>query len=510
MILPRSGSFRHTFLKLLLAGFAGLMLLYACLVVRFHTGQVRLSRNIAAEINAPTLAVPENQRAWTHYRRISLAMEPLADDVGNMWGELRPGDPLWPEAKAYLERNSTLIDELRRATELPVMGTIITNQEDLALRSDGDHTLPPPGPPAGNPMALGLLYPQLGKSRAFARLLKEDTYSAAESGDAPRVSDNLRSLARLARQNMGENAVTIEHLVGIAVLSLADSLAQEIIVRHPSLLNDEQWAAVDRDFAVAAEATPLSLNAERGFLADIEQRLFTDDGSGDGRVNADSLTTLSEMKDGKLKPLEFDQQILGPFLVLGTSRRAFREMGESIHNEVQFQAGLPRWERESGSLDDVAQSVIPEPRHSTFEYRIVSILIPALGKALRAQDQIAVTTHATRTAIALARHHLRHGVYPAALADIDPDLVTDPEPFDVFDGLPLRYRLIDGWPVIYSIGNNAHDDGGMPPAPLHQNYDAFHPRNVVDGDWILFPPIETNSDRLITTPGPWPADRRAP
>ena len=66
--------------------------------------------------------------------------------------------------------------------------------------------------------------------------------------------------------------------------------------------------------------------------------------------------------------------------------------------------------------------------------------------------------HATQAVLALHSHHLRNGTWPAVLSDAMPEVPLDP-----FDGKPLRYRLEkNGTWVVYSIGPDRMDDGGVP------------------------------------------------
>jgi hypothetical protein len=69
------------------------------------------------------------------------------------------------------------------------------------------------------------------------------------------------------------------------------------------------------------------------------------------------------------------------------------------------------------------------------------------------------------TAIALERYRGRHGWYPKALSELAPELLENP-PIDFMDGQPLRYRLTDdGHFVIYSVGLDGVDHGGITPQP---------------------------------------------
>jgi hypothetical protein len=68
----------------------------------------------------------------------------------------------------------------------------------------------------------------------------------------------------------------------------------------------------------------------------------------------------------------------------------------------------------------------------------------------------------TITAIALQRCKLATGRYPDRLADLVPTFLATVPP-DPVDGQPLRYRpQPDGTYLLYSIGENAVDDGGNP------------------------------------------------
>ncbi len=65
------------------------------------------------------------------------------------------------------------------------------------------------------------------------------------------------------------------------------------------------------------------------------------------------------------------------------------------------------------------------------------------------------------TALALERFRGKHGAYPATLAPLAPEFLTT-VPVDFMDGQPLRYRLTDdGHFVLYSVGLDCVDNGGM-------------------------------------------------
>jgi hypothetical protein len=67
-----------------------------------------------------------------------------------------------------------------------------------------------------------------------------------------------------------------------------------------------------------------------------------------------------------------------------------------------------------------------------------------------------------RVAVAATRYRLDHGKLPSRLADLVPGYLNA-IPTDVFSGKPLRLAIKkDKW-IVYSVGPNGVDDGGVQP-----------------------------------------------
>ena len=77
-----------------------------------------------------------------------------------------------------------------------------------------------------------------------------------------------------------------------------------------------------------------------------------------------------------------------------------------------------------------------------------------------------------QTGLALLRHKLAHGAYPATLSEIDPQFLTE-NPLDPFTGHPLVYRPEGDGFLLYSLGENLADDNGTPESPDNRNSRAF-------------------------------------
>ena len=74
-------------------------------------------------------------------------------------------------------------------------------------------------------------------------------------------------------------------------------------------------------------------------------------------------------------------------------------------------------------------------------------------------------------ACALERYRLAHGQYPEALDALIPQFI-EKVPHDLIGGQPLKYRNTGERFLLYSIGWNERDDGGVPG------------KTIPEGDWV--------------------------
>jgi hypothetical protein len=96
------------------------------------------------------------------------------------------------------------------------------------------------------------------------------------------------------------------------------------------------------------------------------------------------------------------------------------------------------------------------------------------------------TLRQARIACALERYYLDHHSYPSDLQPLVPAYLKE-IPKDLIDGAPMRYRTTpQGRYLIYSIGWNQVDDGGLVP-DLHELQSRSD--RAAEGDWVWsYPP----------------------
>jgi len=106
-------------------------------------------------------------------------------------------------------------------------------------------------------------------------------------------------------------------------------------------------------------------------------------------------------------------------------------------------------------------NVLPDlNRQRGAAHLMLSILLPAFGRAIEQDFRILTDSRLTALMLACRLYAIDHGgKFPDMLDDLVPDYIpTIPaDPFST--GSPLRYRPgLD--PVVYSVGDNGADDGG--------------------------------------------------
>jgi len=108
---------------------------------------------------------------------------------------------------------------------------------------------------------------------------------------------------------------------------------------------------------------------------------------------------------------------------------------------------------------------------SPYTYLAGSV-VPNFLKAFQTTAKQQAMASAALTACALERFRLAHGQYPDKLEQLQPQLIPQ-IPHDPIGGQPLKYRRTeDGQFLLYSIGWNEKDDGGVAG------------KSPVEGDWV--------------------------
>jgi hypothetical protein len=167
-------------------------------------------------------------------------------------------------------------------------------------------------------------------------------------------------------------------------------------------------------------------------------------------------------------------------------------------NKIALVQMRQKWD--APMMDDTQQTVSPqmvlagEAAHSqlhptpfNFFARLEGFLDNYAQKVARGQTAV----NLARVAIALERCRLAHGEFPETLDALAPQFITK-LPHDVIGRQPLKYRRTnDGQFILYSVGWNETDDGGV--VVFKKGATPSEAMSSVDldkGDWVWRYPVK--------------------
>ncbi len=116
-------------------------------------------------------------------------------------------------------------------------------------------------------------------------------------------------------------------------------------------------------------------------------------------------------------------------------------------------APVPRYAEMKQKMEEIERSV-PAGR------MLVKQIVPDLISLNKSLWKIPARVISASVGLALERYRTAKGGYPATLAELVPEFLPT-VPVDIFSGQPLIYRTEPGGAVVYSVGPNLKDDGGV-------------------------------------------------
>ncbi len=483
-----------------------LLVLYGVFTLRYYAGSPSIKRNFFNELNAKILATPAEQRAWPEYRRALMAMPDMpGDEIMNEWPAISVDDPQFVNAAAYIKAARPQLDIVRAAAQRPILGAELlrTIDEEFEVRMAERHGATPEAIQAvrdtavneqapENPDAIGILLPALGRIRGLARDLMFDNVVARHEGDGERVAANIEAIVGIAHQ-MGHEDTLIGQLVGYAVLHVAVNEVKTTLSEAPALLTDAQISSIAHGLAVCIEPGELTvdMSGERMFMGDLLQRIYTDDGNGDGRLTDEGMDYLMGVASaGRETPLPSPRSTaaghaVGP--VFGQVLAGRKEMQREYNRVLDLtiaDSSRPAYQRMADVNRDEIDRLVQNTMWSA-RYVPIKVMLPAIGKCHWSGQRVTLERDAACVAIACEIYRRKTGAWPQSLSDVPRPLLPR-VPIDPFTGKEVLYRLVNGAPVLYSTGNDQDDDGGTPVV----DGDASRVQSIsviVDGDWVLWP-----------------------
>lgn len=289
------------------------------------------------------------------------------------------------------------------------------------------------------------LLPHLAQLKGAVRLLLANAILQTADGEYEQAVQSLLSAMRLAG-SLNFEPLIISELVRIACWAMIAAHLENIL--NGTTLNEAQLARLQAAMVDAEQpaAGARALAGERASALAIfdEPRfrtlLLTDWADTNppmtARLKAGTIVTL-------LQVAGLFQQDRGYLLDAFATNIA----AVSLNHPERFQAG----QRGAALFNAVPN------RFHLFS----RMLLPALAAFHRREAEHATRVRVVETALAIERYRLTHAnALPATLADLVPAYLKT-VPTDPGDGQPLRFKQPDQGYVVYGIGADKTDDGGL-------------------------------------------------
>jgi hypothetical protein len=482
------------------------LLLFVCAVaaIRFFMGEPVHSVDYVGQIQQASEQAPLTDRAWPLYRKGLLlsGLNHRNDDLVDLF-DSRPGDKAWRAARTWLKEHEDALQIFRLASAKPALGFVLgpggSYYTDPELYGSG-HQSPPDLMPEDSTIAI--LLPFLNDARLIADALGADAVLANEENDGPRCVADIDAMLCIAGQLHRLNAFLVTDLVAVGIRQLALGSADQILAHGPQSLSDDHLRRLAHRLADGDHAADLfDLSGERINFADNLQHVYSDDGHGDGRITPAGIRFLQRIEDAENSSYASppathgigDWLLWAPLPIVALSRREAAAQFDHLMNMAEFQFSQPLRDVRVFAADHEIEAMKASAL-DRWRYKMLISFTPRLFRAQQVAEQYFGHRDGVVVGIALELYHRRHAVYPSSLQTLVPDLLPA-IPADRITGDPVHYTVRDGIPIVYSVGADRKDDGGVPavtdsdmqglPDPAAQW--NVPPNKAAHGDWILYP-----------------------
>jgi hypothetical protein len=295
-------------------------------------------------------------------------------------------------------------------------------------------------------------------------------------GQSDQALEDLKLMFRLA-DSVKEDPVLISYLVRVACGQVATQPIWEGLAEH-------RWSD--------AQLQELELRLQQdNFIADLKAPLVAERAAGVSTVELvrkKGLTYLNALgnTDGTPTPANRVATFIGRIIV--PQGWYYQEelnycQGFQLELATSLEANKKRVSPAQVKADTKAlERMMPDGGFAGSKFGIVlhhrlmaRMLLPALSRVVTKAAMAQTAFNQAAIACALERHRLANGHYPETLAALAPWFISA-LPDDVITGEPYKYHLTDdGRFVLYSVGWDEKDDGGVSGKTLFDDK---------QGDWV--------------------------
>ncbi|MFH1884582.1 MAG: hypothetical protein ABIL62_17945 [Planctomycetota bacterium] len=301
--------------------------------------------------------------------------------------------------------------------------------------------------------------PDLAIFRDLAYSLRLRIWLSAEQSRFKDAFDHAKSCYRFGQQIRGDKTL-IEQLVGIAIEAIAVRTIRDIVGGYE--IDSTILADFQRDFEqiIADENFTISLKAKRLFMYDEIQRCFTSDRIGKGHLYLPRFRKISDLagsyEEEGVEPFILDLVYSVPFLFGHPNKEETLKSVNELYDYCE-QLSLKtaaQIHADSDAIDDKLNKL-------SSDNILIGILTPAVKRIIEIGNRLPTDVGAALTIIAILRYNGDTGRYPQNLNQLVTDGYLKQLPMDSFADKPLSYKKTEDNFILYSVGPDFKDDGGV-------------------------------------------------
>ena len=311
-----------------------------------------------------------------------------------------------------------------------------------------------------------ILLPHLAPLKQFASVLQLRAIAELQNGQSDKALGDIKLMFRLS-DSIRTEPILISFLVRIAIAQIAIQPIYEGLANHE--WTEAQLVELDSQLAKQDFLDGYKL-AWRG------EMVLLEGGACDYlRHHPEELGNISDT-EGPVLPSGFMADLIPSGWFYQNQLSCARFVEEFCLPSVDEKRGVVP----VSSVKRNEEAMRSETRHMNPYNVFASFLLSAFSGPVQKCAYAQNAVNMAHVAVALERYRLAHGESPDSLDALSPQLLES-IPHDIIDGEPLHYRRTsDGQFVLYSVGWNETDDGGVvafknPPSKMC---------DINEGDWV--------------------------
>ena len=399
------------------------------------TAKPTIKVNYLAEYNKVTKPADydPNQNAAPYYKKAFEILTDIPEAIKDNWKD-------WPAdmddkrlnvLKSWLASNSQAFSYLEQAAQKPFCWNERYGTDDAIFNIE---------------------LPELSKFPMAVHALSLQAKSNALQGQIELAFTQVIELHQMGLHYSGPLTL-VEQLIGIGVSGLAFNTAfaiidrvevnSETIVNFQDSLEQQLQKSKHLNFTIG----------ESVYSLDIAQRMFTDDDNGDGSLIPSKLFELD--KRSPLTPhISYAKAIL--ICLNHPGRRETLKLQKKLYQELDKIVFKTPWQlRQNGtSYQDHVQKLTKGNYYLNDDEN-------SLGRLCEIYQKHKVSGEALVATLAILRYKIDKGNFPVSLQELVLANYINKLPIDPYSEGPLVYKRMDGNFILYSLGADFDDDGGM-------------------------------------------------